>query len=257
MDHIYKEIDSVLDKMRTAVAEKRSEDPQFYTKYPNHISEAEEQDIRVVSDKWNLPDEYLYFLKHYAPEMVSWNTDEYINLDIFGAKDLVEGQWGYNYNPVTDEDITDWPSDYIVIASDEGDPYCIDLSSGDTVIYTAEHGTGSWDFTIAFDNLVEFLQSALLPCGLSEWDIYDDPEQYNYYKIFITGPGNDKIKTLVFIKKMLGCDYSQAKQHLEALPLQMFKGIDSIAANVESELKKIGADYEIRKITIDEFLKKP
>lgn len=257
MNIIYKEIDRIMEKMRNAVAEKRNEYPQFYTKYPIQITEAEEQDIRDISDKWSLPAEYLYFLKHYAPKHVSWNTDEYINLDIFGAKELVEGQWGYSSDPVTDELFTEWPSDYLVIASDEGDPYCIDLSRGDTVIYTAEHGTDSWDFTIAYDNLVEFLQSALLPCGLSEWDIYDDPEEHEYYKIFITGLGSDKIKTLVFIKKMLGCDYSQAKEYLEVLPFQVYKGIGEGAAQVESELKRIGADYEMRKVNIDEFLKKP
>ncbi|WP_232698394.1 SMI1/KNR4 family protein [Brevibacillus daliensis] len=255
MENIYKDIDIVIDKMKAALEARREQDRQYSTKYPiDVITEAEEQDILIVSDKWSLPDEYLYFLKRYVPLSVSWNTDEYINLDIFGAKDLIQGQWGYNYNPVTDEAITDWPTDYLVIASDEGNPYCIDLSKRNTVIYTAEHGTGSWDFSIAYDNLVEFLQSSLLPCTPNEWDICES-EQYDYYKIFITGSGSDKIKTLVFIKKMFGCDYSQAKKYMETVPLQVYKGIASGATKVESELKRIGTDYEIRKITTDEFFK--
>lgn len=114
-----------MEKMQSALEKTRQQNPDFYAKYPMQLlTEAEEQAIRTVSGEWNLPDEYTYFLKHYVPESVSWSTDEYINLFIYGAKDLVEGQSGYNYNPVTEEVITDWPRDYLVIASDEGDPYC-------------------------------------------------------------------------------------------------------------------------------------
>lgn len=255
LENVYKEIDAVLEKMQSALEKIQKQDPDFYAKYPMQlITEAEEQAIRIVTDKWSLPEEYLSFLKHYVPESVSWSTDEYINLNIYGAKDILQGQWGYNYNPVTDEALTDWPSDYLVIASDEGDPYCIDLSREDTIIYTAEHGTGTWDFSIAYDNLVEFLHSVLRPRGFEEWETSED-ERYDYYKVFITGAGADKIKTLVFIKKMFSCDYAQAKAYLEATPLLVYKGIDLGAAKIEDRLKGIGADYELRKISLDEFLK--
>lgn len=245
-----------MEKMQSALEKTRQQNPDFYAKYPMQLlTEAEEQAIRTVSGEWNLPDEYTYFLKHYVPESVSWSTDEYINLFIYGAKDLVEGQSGYNYNPVTEEVITDWPRDYLVIASDEGDPYCLDLSRGDTVIYTARHGEGSWDFSVAYDNLIEFLHSVLLPRGIEEeWEMGEDG-QLDYYKVFITGPGTDKIKTLVFIKKILSCDYALAKTYLEAAPLLVYKGIDRVAANIEDQLKAIGADYELQQISVDEFLK--
>lgn len=254
MKNVTKEIDAVLEKMQTALANIREQNPDFYAKYPMHLlTEAEELVIESVADKWSLPEEYVYFLKHYVPESVSWSTDEYINLAIYGAKDLAEGQWGYNYNPVTDEALTDWPRDYLVIASDEGDPYCIDLSRGDTVIYTAEHGAGSWDFSVAYDHLVEFLHSVLVPRGLeeSEWDA---DGTYDYYKILLTGQGGDKIKTLLFIKKTLSCDFAQAKAYLEAVPLLVYKGTDLGAAKIEDQLKSIGADYERRKISLGEFL---
>ncbi|WP_312114311.1 SMI1/KNR4 family protein [Brevibacillus reuszeri] len=247
------EIDAVIEKMQGILQAMREQDPDFYAKYPMQlITEAEEQAIQSVSEKWRLPADYLYFLKQYVPESVSWNTDKYINLDIYGAKDLLEGQCGYNYNPVTDEVITEWPSDYLVIASDEGDPYCIDLSREDTVIYTAEHGTGSWDFSVAYDNLVEFLHSVLQPRGGEELEF--DEVEYDYYNIFLTGAGSDKIKTLLFIKKMFSCDYSQAKAYLDAVPLLIFKGIDQGAARIEDELKGIGAEYERRQISFGEFI---
>ncbi len=252
MENGYKEIDAVLEKMQEVLAAMREQDPDFYAKYPMQlITEAEEQAIQVVTEQWRLPDEYVYFLKHYVPEMVSWSTDEYINLDIYGAKDLQQGQLGYNFNPVTNEVITEWPNDYLVIASDEGDPYCIDLSRGDTVIYTAEHGTGTWDFSIAYDNLVEFLHSVLIPGGFEEWGT---GEEYNYYKVFITDAGSDKLKTLMYIKKTFSCDYTQARSYLEAAPLLVYKGIELGAAKIEEQLKSIGAHYEMRKIGLDEFL---
>ncbi|WP_235847750.1 SMI1/KNR4 family protein [Paenibacillus tuaregi] len=253
----YQEIDDVLEKMQVALEIAREQEPDFYAKYPMELrTEAEAEDIRVATREWNLPEEYLYFLKHYVPTSVSWSTDEYINLDIYGAKDLIGGQSGYNYNHVRDEPITDWPKDYLVIASDEGDPYCIDLSRGDTVIYTAEHGAGTWDFSVAYDNLTEFLHSVLRPRSLEdeEWEM-DEDEQYNYYKVLITGPGTDKIKTLVFIKKVFSCDYAQAKAHLETVPLLVYKGIDRGAADIEAQLKGIGADYESRQISWDEFIR--
>ncbi|UJF31443.1 SMI1/KNR4 family protein [Paenibacillus hexagrammi] len=158
---MYKEVDTLIEKMQAALVKEKEGNPQFYAM--QLITEAEEKIIRTVSDTWRLPEEYLYFLKRYVPEKVSWCTDEYISLHIYGAKDILPGQSGYNYNHVTDEAITEWPTNYLVIASDEGDPYCIDLSRGDTTIYTAKHGMGYWDFSVAYNNLVDFLHSVLRP----------------------------------------------------------------------------------------------
>ncbi|OAB41976.1 SMI1/KNR4 family protein [Paenibacillus glacialis] len=254
MENHDKKLDAVIEKMQAALEGMWEQDPEFYAKYPMHFfTEAEEQAIRIVSDKWRLPDEYLYFLKHYVPESVTWSTDEYINLNIYGAKDLPQGQWGYDYNPVTNEAISDWPSNYLVIATDEGDPYCIDLSRGDTATYTAEHGTGTWDFSIAYDHLAQFLHSVLLPHSSEVWET-DEEAQYRYYNVLITGEGSNKIKTLLFVKKTFSCDYSQAKAYVEEAPLLVYKGIDLGAAKIEAELKSIGADYEMRQISLNEFL---
>ncbi|WP_227793327.1 SMI1/KNR4 family protein [Paenibacillus guangzhouensis] len=252
-----KAIDDVIEKMQSAVEGMRKQDPDFYAKYPMNLGAvADEQAICTITDEWTLPDEYLYFLKHYVPESVTWNNDEYIGLQIYGAQDLLEGQWGYNYNPVTQEDIPDWPDSLLVIASDEGDPYCIDLSRGDTVIYTAEHGMGTWDFNIAYDNLVEFLHSVLTPPGFDALGLDGDEESYDYYKILITGEGKDKIKTLLFIKRTFSCDVARARSLLSSVPLLVYKGIEQGAVKVENELQNIGADYELRQIEWDEFVQR-
>ncbi|USB34825.1 SMI1/KNR4 family protein [Paenibacillus sp. YPG26] len=254
----YQEIDEVLEKMQAAVRRTREQDPAFYAKYPMQLyTVAEDEDLQRVAAQWTLPDEYLYFLKHFVPQAVSWNTDDYINLDIYGAIDLTQGQSGYSFNPVKEEFITDWPTDYLVIASDEGDPYCLDLSRGDTAIYTAPHGAGTWDFQIAYDNLAEFLNSVLLPRSMEDEESENDVGgTYDYYKVFICGPGADRVKTLVFIKKTFSCDYTQAKTYLEEVPLLVFKGIESSAAHIEDQLKSIGADYTKQQISVDEFLQR-
>ncbi|GGG72566.1 hypothetical protein GCM10010918_30510 [Paenibacillus radicis (ex Gao et al. 2016)] len=254
MENQTKQIDEAIVRMQAALQVKREQDPEFYAKYPAYLkAEAEEQAIRSVAVNWRLPDDYLYFLNRYVPESVAWSTDEYINLTIYSAKDLLKGQWGYNYNPVTEEDISDWPSSYLVIASDEGNPYCIDLYRGDTVIYTAEHGTGSWNFSIAYDNLIAFLHSTLLPKGFEEEDI-SEGATYKYCKIVITGQGRDKVKTLLFLKKRFSCDYSQVKSYLETAPLLVYKGGELGASSIESQLKDIGAEYEKHEISLHEFL---
>ncbi|WP_165861372.1 SMI1/KNR4 family protein [Paenibacillus paeoniae] len=249
------EVDIAIKEMRAVLAELRKQDPDDYTPYPsNLLSDAEEEILRAVTDKWRLPDQYIYFLNHYVPEFVTWSTGDYMNLEIFGAKDLEQGQWGYSQNPDTKEVLDEWPSSYLVIASDEGDPYCIDLSRGDMVIYSAEHGTGTWDFDVAYDSLAEFLRSVLLPSRSDlEWDT-SDSTSYTYYNLFITGEGSQKVKTLAFIKKKFACDYAQARAYMESLPLLVYKGIDLGAEKIETQLKEIGADYEKRQISLAEFI---
>lgn len=256
VEPVYSQIDAILSQMRSVVQAMCEQDPDFYAKHPMQLlAEADEQAIKSVTETWTLPEEYVYFLQHYVPQSVSWSTDDYINLDIYGAKDLPDGQLGYNYNPVTDEVIEDWPRSFLVIANDEGDPYCIDLSRGDTVIYTAEHGRGVWDFAVAYDNLAELLRSALRPRSITETDV-EEMEDFIYNKVMITGAGADKLKTLLFIKKWFKCDYGQAKAHLEAAPLLVFKGLESVAAKVANELASIGAEYEVSQISFTEFVQR-
>lgn len=91
LEDVFKEIDAVLEKMQAALREEREQDPEYYDKYlpMQLITVAEEQVLRSVTDKWRLPEEYLYFLGRYVPELVSWSTDEYISLSIYGAKDIL------------------------------------------------------------------------------------------------------------------------------------------------------------------------
>ncbi|MFB9331164.1 hypothetical protein ACFFSY_35010 [Paenibacillus aurantiacus] len=78
--------------------------------------------------------------------------------------------------------------------------------------------------------------------------------EYDYYKILLTGTGSDKVRTLLFIKKMFSCDYAQAKTYLAETPLVVYKGIESGSASIEDQLKSIGADYEKLQISWEEFI---
>lgn len=242
-------LDAILQQMRDFIdelQERGSAYPMFFYHQP-------EEDIsHFVDSGWLLPAEYVYFLRHYVVERVTWATGDYINLNIYGARDLIRGQEGYNYNPVTDEMIEDWPHDYLVIATDEGDPYCLDLSRGDTAIFTAPHGTGSWHFTMAYDNLIMFLESVLIPSSCEDMLPVDIPVAY--YELTITGEGKEKLKTLLLLKKILSYDYSQAREALEQPPLVIYRGVEAGALKLEAELQHIRADYQKRKISLAEFI---
>lgn len=251
---IFEEIDHVIHLMQAAIQKRIELNPSFYERYKIELlTEANRADIDDVITQWKLPEQYLYFLKHYVPKSVAWETEDYIQLEIYGAAGLREGQLGYNYNPVTQEAITDWPRDYLVIASDEGDPYCIDLSRDDTVIYSAVHGQGEWDFSVAFDSLEEFLYSTLLPREL-EVDEPSDIVKYNYYKLWITGEGSDRVKTLLFVKKNKKCDFAAAKSYVAEVPLLVYKGIEQGARQMEEQLKSIGVEYRLEQISLEEFV---
>lgn len=251
MTDLLKKIDTVLEQMRSFIKEIQKQETAYPMVFHNYI---EEDVSSFVNSRWSLPIEYVYFLSHYVVEGVTWSTGDYINLQIYGARDLIRGQEGYNYNPVTNEVILDWPDDFLVIATDEGDPYCLDLSRGDSAIFTAHHGTGSWDFTLAYDNLLMFLESLLIAPGVEE----DLPEAScaTYYELYITGNGQDKIKTLLLLKKILSYDYAQARIALEKPPLLIFRGVEAGALRVENELQHICADYEKKKISLAEFLQR-
>ncbi|MFJ7370008.1 SMI1/KNR4 family protein [Lysinibacillus sp. NPDC098008] len=247
MKQLKKELDLVIENMRMFMVEMQNSQP------PMVFQHTMENDSRhFIHRQWQLPDEYIYFLQHYAVEGVTWSTGDYINLWIYSADDLLRGQDGYQFNSVTNEVIEDWPQHYLVIASDEGDPYCLDLARGDTAIFTAQHGMGSWDFSLAYDNLVMFLESVLIPPNFEEEIAEDFP--LHYFALYITGTGNDKVRTLLLLKKRLSCDYVQAKKSLENVPFLIYKGIEATAQQIEQELKAIGADYEKRQISLAEFL---
>lgn len=258
----FDKIDAALGRMQDILQAFKQQEPDYYAKYPVELTtETDEQEVNTALAQWkpHLPEDYIYFLQHYNPKSLYWSNDHYISLHIYSAQELAAGQLGYSYNPVIDQVIEEWPGTYLVIASDEGDPYCIDLAGGDSVIYTAEHGTGSWDFAVAYDDLAQFLESAVQLRSLEDADddaIDNSSASYSYCKVMLTGEGSNKLKTLAYIKKKFSCDYAQARAYMENMPLTVYKGIDGNASNTIDYLQSIGAEFAVTSISIEEFLQR-
>jgi hypothetical protein len=122
---------------------------------------ADEQKIIEIEKKWTLPQNYLQFLKNFSPINTFIDKEKFFQgLSLYGADDLINRQEGYSFNAVTAEIISDWPSNYIVIADAGADPYCIDIGNiknNDAPIYTSFHGAGEWEFEKYTDSFIEFL----------------------------------------------------------------------------------------------------
>lgn len=145
-----------LDKM----LQKKREKKQDLACPSNWLIKAEANDLKVIKKKWSLPKGYLDFLEKASPLMAYFILPDYYgDIIVFGAKDLIEGQYGYSYNVKTKTVIRDWNPHYLVIATRDADPFCIDISKKNSPVYFAFHGDGEWDFSIAFKCFDDFLQS--------------------------------------------------------------------------------------------------
>lgn len=79
-------------------------------------------------------------------------------IDVYGFDDLSRRLDGYNYNPLTNEDLDDWSDSWFLLADEGADPIIIDLSeSGERPrVLQAIHGQGSWVFDVVASSLPQF-----------------------------------------------------------------------------------------------------
>lgn len=155
------------------------------------------------------------------------------------------------YNPVEQKVIKDWDEHLVVIASDAGDPYCLDLRRNDTAVFWAEHGAGTWDFQPAFDCLEDFLESVL---DVPKTQEYETAYPYHYIRLIVTGISDTK-KALVFLKQHFGdSSFQQTKDRLKELPLLIYSGLDTGTAPLENSLDRWGLMYEKQQISLEKFL---
>ena len=118
-----------------------------------------------ICSRWTLPKDYIEFLYNHENNIYVNDDDEEdkdfscINeIEIYGAKGLIAGQYGYSYNPVQKAVIEDWNPNYVVIANCNADPYCIDISLDKSPVYYAMHGVGKWEFEKDSESLEEFFE---------------------------------------------------------------------------------------------------
>ena len=115
-----------------------------------------------ICSRWSLPKDYIEFLFNHENNL-SVNVDDddedlSYEIEIYGAKGLLVGQYGYSYNPVQKAVIEDWNPNYVVIANCNADPYCIDISIDNSPVYYAVHGEGEWEFEKDSESLEEFFE---------------------------------------------------------------------------------------------------
>lgn len=152
------ELEKIVAKLNKKLEAER-EKQQDLSNPTNWLAIAEKDKIAEIEHKWQLPEDYLLFLKYYSPIKVFIdNRNFFQGLWLYGADDLIKNQAGYSYNAITGEIADDWPENFVVIADAGSDPYCIDINSNDGAIFTSIHGMGEWEFEKYSDSFIDFLK---------------------------------------------------------------------------------------------------
>ena len=134
----------------------KEQDNDDYSNYDNFLIIPDDKELNKVLEKYNIKGIYLEFLKRFSPcnTIITKGMNEIL---LYGVDNIVESQIGYS----VDSDINiveDWPTNYLVIADRFADPYCIDITNGNSEIYFAKHGQGAWEFKKVYNNFIEFLE---------------------------------------------------------------------------------------------------
>lgn len=127
----------------------------------NWLTPSSESEIDAIRTRWDLPPVYLDFLTRFSPLRV--HVEQHLDhegedflpqLALFGAHELIERQARYEG--------AGWPSDLVVIADQNADPYAIRLDYGkESPVHFAFHGEGEWDFEEVAPTFEAFLARVL------------------------------------------------------------------------------------------------
>ena len=86
-------------------------------------------------------------------------------------------------------------------------------------------------------------------------DYYEEEMSECYYRLYLTGFGENKSKTIVFVKKYFkDSDYEQTRKRTENFPLLLCVAVESEILLMEEKLKKIGVEYKKEKISDDTYM---
>ena len=216
-------------------------------------------------------------------------VSECILLPFFYPDEFESFQDGYRFNRITGEDLTgsapgQWRKSWQVIARNAlDDPFFVDFALGDaSPVYFAYHGAGSWksikvaDDITKFEEILTVLAALKKPCSLDaiapladlnnefyreladdyarEDEAREEPE-YKYFSIFIEDLGVDRVKTLVFLKKIFeGESFAATKDRAQNLPLCIFSGTQELALSRQDKLASLGIKFYAQEISFSEFI---
>ncbi|HET9501911.1 MAG TPA: hypothetical protein VFO93_00115 [Hymenobacter sp.] len=131
-----------------------------------------------------LPAELATYLDTFAPvEDVEFDTVGN-PLRLYGLGSLGRHQPGYNWNPVSNTPIDDWPASFFLLGDEGADPVLLDLNQPELGIQKLWHSQGNWDTgeTVA-NTLGQFLLcSAALHHALTAFEaeaFTDDEHGFN------------------------------------------------------------------------------
>ncbi|WP_297879741.1 hypothetical protein [uncultured Campylobacter sp.] len=177
-----------------------------------------------------------------------------------------------------------WRKSWRVIARNGmDDPFFMDFALGDaSPVYFAYHGAGFWEAIKVADDIVKFeeILTALAalepPCSIeliasladlnnefyrelvddyAQQDEAREEPEYKYFSVFIEDLGADKVKTLVFLKKIFeDGSFAATKERTQNLPLCLFSGIEESALALQNKLASLGVKFNAQEITFSEFI---
>jgi len=92
------------------------------------------------------------WFQHLEVFQVQWFIEE---LNLYSSTELKDGQLGYAIDSHSNEMISNWNKNWLVIGSASSDPIIYDIET--KKIYSSVHGVGEWNLILISNNFTEFL----------------------------------------------------------------------------------------------------
>jgi hypothetical protein len=118
---------------------------------------------RLVEEKpLTLPPELIHYIDNVCPIKSLIFEGVGNPVEILGREQLSWRMPGYNYDPETEANISNWNDDWFLIAVEGGEPIIVKLDdhSSHSVVYSAMQGEGGWEFFPVADSIGQFLLCA-------------------------------------------------------------------------------------------------
>jgi hypothetical protein len=121
--------------------------------------------VASMEQRYKLPRRYCDLLTALGRTSLTIVPGPFQALTLYAAPELERAQVNFRGIRPGDESFVaphGWRRSWVVIAYDNGDPYFLDVSKetpeGDCPVWTAMHGTGTWEPILAASSLAQFLR---------------------------------------------------------------------------------------------------
>jgi len=121
--------------------------------------------VASMGQRYGLPRIYRDFLTALGRDSLTIVPGPFQALTLYAAPALERAQVTFRGTRPGDESFVaphGWHRGWVVIAYDNGDPYFLDVSKqtpeGDYPVWTAMHGTGTWEPSLAASSLTQFVR---------------------------------------------------------------------------------------------------